>query len=97
MGAYPTSEDKKMFNTDKKSKIFAGFLALMVGSSLVYMGNTDWNMSVFKLNSPEFKSSFGTTMIFCGTCIFFCLWIVARNAKSILRYQKMHFTMKLGE
>jgi len=83
--------------TGSRTLILAGLLATLVGSSLIYMGNTDWNVSVFSLDSEEFKSSFGTTMIICGTSIFFCLWIVARNAKSILRYQKMHFTMKLGE
>ena len=83
--------------TESRSLIVAGFLATLVGSLLIYMGNTDWNMSVFQLSSQEFKSSFGMMMIICGTCIFFCLWIVSRNAKSILRYQKLHFRMKLGE
>ena len=83
--------------TESRTLIVAGFLATLVGSLLIYMGNTDWNMSVFQLSSQEFKSSFGMMMIICGTCIFFCLWIVSRNAKSILRYQKLHFRMKLGE
>ena len=83
--------------TESRSLIVAGLLATLVGGLLIYMGNTDWNMSVFQLNSQEFKSSFGTMMIICGTCIFFCLWIVSRNAKSILRYQKLHFRMKLGD
>ena len=77
--------------------ILAGLIATSIAGMLIYMGNGDWNLSVFKLNSQEFKSSFGTIMIICGICIFFCFWLVSRNAKSILKYQRLHFTMKLGE
>ena len=83
--------------TESRSLILAGLLATSISGILIYMGNGDWNLSVFKLNSQEFKSSFGTIMIICGICIFFCFWLVSRNAKSILKYQRLHFTMKLGE
>jgi hypothetical protein len=83
--------------TESRALILAGFLAIVIGGIMIYMGNGDWNLSIFKLDSQEFKSSFGTTMIICGICIFFCFWIVARNAKSILKYQRLHFAMKLGD
>jgi len=83
--------------TPSKSLILAGFLAAAVGSILIYMGNGDWNMSVFQLSEEAFKSSFGSIMIICGICIFFCFWIVSRNAKSILQYQKLHFVTRLGD
>ena len=83
--------------TQSRSLLLAGLLATGVGAILIYMGNGDWNVSIFKLNTQEFKSSFGTIMMICGGCIFFCFWIVARNAKSILKYQRLHFVMKLGE
>ena len=83
--------------TESRALILAGFLAIVVGGIMIYMGNGDWNLSIFKLDSQEFKSSFGTTMIICGICIFFCFWIVARNAKSILKYQRLHFAIKLGD
>ena len=83
--------------TPSKSLILAGFLAADVGSILIYMGNGDWNMSVFQLSEEAFKASFGSIMIICGICIFFCFWIVSRNAKSILQYQKLHFVTRLGD
>ena len=83
--------------TKSRSLLLAGFLAFIVSSSLIYMANGQWNISIFNLATSEFKSSFGTVMIICGICIFLCFWLVSKDAKSILRYQKMHFTMKLGE
>ena len=83
--------------TESRLLMLAGLLATAISGILIYMGNGGWNLSVFKLNSQEFKSSFGTIMIICGICIFFCFWLVSRNAKSILKYQRLHFTMKLGE
>ncbi len=83
--------------TESRSLILAGLLATSVSGILIYMGNGDWNLSVFKLGGEEFKSSFGIIMIICGICIFFCFWLVSKNAKSILKYQRLHFTMKLGE
>ena len=83
--------------TESRSLILAGLLASAVAGIMIYMGNGDWDLSIFKLDSAEFKSSFGTIMIICGICIFFCFWIVSRNAKSILKYQRLHFAMKLGD
>ena len=83
--------------TKSRGLLLAGFLAFIVSSSLIYMANGQWNISIFNLATREFKSSFGIVMIICGICIFFCFWLVSRDAKSILHYQKMHFTMKLGE
>ena len=83
--------------TKSRGLLLAGFLAFIVSSSLIYMANGQWNISIFNLATSEFKSSFGTVMIICGICIFLCFWLVSKDAKSILRYQKMHFTMKLGE
>ena len=83
--------------TENRSLIFAGLLIFTSCSTIVYMANTQWDMSIFTLTSREFTSSYGTVMFLCGFCIFTSFWIVSRNAKSILRYQKMHFTMRLGE
>ena len=83
--------------TESRSLILAGLLASAIAGIMIYMGNGDWDLSIFKLDSAEFKSSFGTIMIICGICIFLCFWIVSRNAKSILKYQRLHFAMKLGD
>ena len=55
--------------TESRSLILAGLLASAVSGIMIYMGNGDWDLSVFKLDSTEFKSSFGTIMIICGICI----------------------------
>ena len=83
--------------TENRSLIFAGLLTFTSCSTIIYMANGQWDMSIFNLTSREFTSSFGTVMFLCGICIFTSFWIVSRNAKSILRYQKLHFTMRLGE
>tara|TARA_B100000686_G_scaffold245345_1_gene254576 strand:+ start:1484 stop:2290 length:807 start_codon:yes stop_codon:yes gene_type:complete len=83
--------------TENRSLIFAGLLIFTSCSTIVYMANTQWDMSIFTLTNREFTSSYGTVMFLCGFCIFTSFWIVSRNAKSILRYQKLHFTMRLGE
>ena len=83
--------------TKSRSLIFAGFLSFLACSTIIYMANGQWNVSIMDLTEREFKSSFGSVMIMCGICIFISFWIVSRNAKSILRYQKLHFTMRLGE
>ena len=83
--------------TKSRSLLFAGFLSFVACSTIIYMANGQWDISIMKLTQREFKSSFGAVMIMCGICIFVSFWIVSRNAKSILRYQKLHFTMRLGE
>ena len=83
--------------TKSRSLIFAGFLSFLACSTIIYMANGQWDVSIMALTEREFKSSFGTVMIMSGICIFVSFWIVSRNAKSILRYQKLHFTMRLGE
>ena len=83
--------------TENRSLLFAGLLTFTSCSTIIYMANSQWDMSIFNLTSREFTSSFGTVMFLCGFCIFTSFWIVSRNAKSILQYQKMHFTMRLGE
>tara|TARA_B100000214_G_scaffold189649_1_gene136953 strand:- start:3149 stop:3940 length:792 start_codon:yes stop_codon:yes gene_type:complete len=83
--------------TQSRSLIFAGFLSFVACATMIYMANGEWNISIMDLTQREFKSSFGTVMMICGICIFISFWIISRNAKSILRYQKLHFTMKLGE
>jgi len=83
--------------TKSRSLIFAGFLSFIACSTIIYMANGQWNISIMELTQREFKSSFGSVMVMCGICIFISFWIVSRNAKSILRYQKLHFTMRLGE
>ena len=83
--------------TKSRSLIFAGFLSFVACSTIIYMANGQWDVSIMDLTQREFKSSFGSVMIMSGICIFVSFWIVARNAKSILRYQKLHFTMRLGE
>ena len=83
--------------TENRSLLFAGLLTFTSCSTIIYMANSQWDMSIFNLTSSEFTSSFGTVMFLCGFCIFTSFWIVSRNAKSILRYQKLHFTMRLGE
>ena len=83
--------------TENRSLIFAGLLTFISCSTIIYMANGQWDISIFDLTNSEFTSSFGTVMFLCGFCIFTSFWIVSRNAKSILRYQKLHFTMRLGE
>ena len=83
--------------TKSRSLLFAGFLSFLACATIIYMANGQWNISIMDVTQREFKSSFGTVMVLCGVCIFTSFWIISRNAKSILRYQKMHFTMRLGE
>jgi len=84
--------------TKSRSLLFSGFLAFLLCSIIIYLGNGDWNISIFKLSeSSEFKSSFATAMGTVGICILIIFWIISSSAKSILKYQKLHFTMKLGE
>tara|TARA_B110000914_G_C15414794_1_gene423578 strand:+ start:185 stop:982 length:798 start_codon:yes stop_codon:yes gene_type:complete len=84
--------------TKSKSLIFSGLLAFLLCSIIIYLGNGDWNISIFQLSeSSEFKSSFATAMGTAGICILIIFWIISNSAKSILKYQKLHFTMKLGE
>ncbi len=84
--------------TKSRSLIFSGLLAFTLCASIIYLANGDWNISIFKLkDSSEFKSSFATAMGTAGICILVIFWIISNNAKSILKYQKLHFTMKLGE
>ena len=83
--------------TENRSLLFAALLTFTSCGTIIYMANGQWDMSIFDLTSREFTSSFGTVMFLCGFCIFTSFWIVSRNAKSILRYQKLHFTMRLGE
>ena len=83
--------------TKSRSLLFAGFLSFVACSTIIYMANGQWDVSIMSLTEREFKSSFGTVMIMSGICIFVSFWIVSSNAKSILKYQKLHFTMRLGE
>jgi hypothetical protein len=84
--------------TKSRSLIFSGLLAFMLCSTIIYLGNGDWNISIFQLSeSSEFKSSFATAMGTSGICILIIFWNISSSAKSILKYQKLHFTMKLGE
>jgi|TARA_B110000263_G_scaffold7260_1_gene6220 hypothetical protein len=84
--------------TKSRSLLFSGLLAFGVCSTIIYLGNGDWNISVFQLpESSEFRSSFATVMGTSAVCILIIFWTISRNAKSILKYQKLHFTMKLGE
>lgn len=83
--------------TENRSLIFAGLLTFTSCGTVIYMANSQWDMSIFDLTNREFTSSFGTVMCLMGVCVLTSFWIVSRNAKSILRYQKLHFTMRLGE
>ena len=84
--------------TKNRSLIFSGILAFALCASIIYLANGDWDISIFKLkDSSEFKSSFATAMGTAGICIFVIFRTISSSAKSILKYQRLHFTMKLGE